>query len=504
MEQTFFQRYGFRILWLVIFSLAFIWMGTRRTLESNSNNVADWLPQDYPETKEYKWFLQHFPYESFVIVSWKDCTLGDPDGKLETFAQKLVPEETIDNIPTWMTDVPRIQAEIDAPLPPLPEEAAGEPEESTVVVPHERDPTSTPTEAEETRYFKHVLTGPRLVRMLEDRYSSDPGSPLYVDRRHIIDRLGGVLISPDRTAADGTVLKPEQYQTALMVTLSKQYMGKELKKVLAEIRRIGAECGIQLEQPPESRPLVKIATDSVLGFFKELLYGRHVSTDGVILGGPPVDNVAIDYEGERTLVRLAGLCAVFGFVISYLCFRSIRLTMFVFWAAILSAGGAMALVTFTGSRCDAILLSMPALVYVLSMSGAIHIINYYHDTIREYGLKGAAERAIQHAWYPCSIASLTTAFGLISLYLASLLPIQKFGIYAALGVCGSLCLIFFYLPSLLHYYPSREYAAKYGGKGLKAEQDVLLLRFWRWFGCIIIRNNKVVAGMGIFEILHRH
>ena len=36
-------------------------------------------------------------------------------------------------------------------------------------------------------------------------------------------------------------------------------------------------------------------------------------------------------------------------------------------------------------------MSMPAVVYVLGLSGAIHIINYYKDARREDGPEGAAE-----------------------------------------------------------------------------------------------------------------
>ncbi|MDR3110078.1 MAG: MMPL family transporter [Planctomycetaceae bacterium] len=505
MQRTFFERYGFRILVLVVFSLAFIWMGTRHTLESNSNNVADWLPKQYPQAVEYRWFLDYFPYESFVIISWKGCTLSD--SRVEMFAQKLVPSETIDNISSWMINAHQLEAELDTnSVNSNTNLNSNKPPANSINQPNTANQSST---AARPQYFKHVLTGPRLIRMLEDRYS-DKSSPIYLSRAQIIDRLKGTLVSPIRTAEDGTALEESQYQTALMVTLDKQYSGKELKKVLSTIREIGDECGLRLNNPNADLSLAEIAFNGVVGFFKEIIYGREVYMDGVILGGPPVDNVAIDYEGQRTLVRLAGICAVMGFVISYLCLRSLRLTCFVFWASILSAGLAMALVTFTGSRCDAILLSMPALVYVLTLSSAIHIINYYHDVIREQGLSGAAEKAVSHAWYPCFVAQLTTAFGLFSLYFAGLLPIIKFGIYAGIGVLGSLCFLFLYLPALLHHYPSRDFAEKFGGKGLKAEQNSVIYKFWQWFGAIIINNNKKVVvlclifmfgfGYGIFQI----
>ncbi len=40
----------------------------------------------------------------------------------------------------------------------------------------------------------------------------------------------------------------------------------------------------------------------------------------VRMGGPPVDNVAIDVEGERMLMRLMGLCGAVGLVAGVLVF----------------------------------------------------------------------------------------------------------------------------------------------------------------------------------------
>src|SRR5690606_2194424 len=40
------------------------------------------------------------------------------------------------------------------------------------------------------------------------------------------------------------------------------------------------------------------------------------------LGGPPVDNITIDIEGERTLQTLAGLSGLVGLVVCYWCLRS--------------------------------------------------------------------------------------------------------------------------------------------------------------------------------------
>ena len=68
---------------------------------------------------------------------------------------------------------------------------------------------------------------------------------------------------------------------------------------------------------------------------------RHRSGNGP-LGGPPVENVAIDEEGDSTLARLATACpACWGLVLAWWSLRSVRLTLMVFACGVLSAAAGL-------------------------------------------------------------------------------------------------------------------------------------------------------------------
>ncbi|MCP5120169.1 MAG: MMPL family transporter, partial [bacterium] len=123
-----------------------------------------------------------------------------------------------------------------------------------------------------------------------------------------------------------------------------------------------------------------------------------------------------------------------------------------FFVGGVSAVTSLSVVWWSGSSVDAILMSMPALVYVLGLSGAVHIVNYYRDACRE-GISGAPERALKHGWWPCTLAAFTTSLGLLSLYQSNIVPIKKFGLFSAIGVMTTLLLLFFYLPSALEIWP---------------------------------------------------
>lgn len=496
MEKSFFKAYSFWIIFIVVFSLAFIGMGAKRTLLSNSNNVADWLPEEFQQTQEYKWFLKHFPYESFIVVSWKGCTLDDE--RLDMFADKLIPgrKKLTENASESFTEEP-LSADV-VVSDELINRVAGKNVDAASNEATE-DATSPLSEEEEIarHYFKAVVTGPEIVAGLKKQYPN-------MSEAEIFRRLDGVLIGPDYSAnyQEGMAEDYKHRNTGVIVTLGAGAKGKELAKVIERIKQVGRECGIEPPLPEQPSNIAVRVFGAVTSTIHEIINGRTPSTEGLVLGGPPIDNVAITFEGERTLYRLAGICALFGFVIAYSCLRNALLSIIVFWIAILGAGISLSFVSLSGQHCDAILLSMPALVYVLTMSGAIHMINYYFDEAAKHGLDGAPERMVKHAWYPCTITSVTTALGLASLYSSHLVPIIKFGVFSAIGVIASLSLLFLYLPALLYFFPVKKYAKTSSPENRQSEtqeqqadphQAHIFLVFWRFFGGVIIRNNKLVA-----------
>ncbi|MGI9328150.1 MAG: MMPL family transporter, partial [Pseudomonadales bacterium] len=371
------------------FLVALMPRGVRKAIESNSNKAEDWLPPNYSESVDLQWFRDHFIGEQFALVSWSGCTLGDTE-KLNQLARRLVPsQEALANAPN------------DSPL-------------------HQR-----------ARWYKRIRTGPDVLEQLTS-------PPLALDYSDAVKRIEGALVGPVRKDANGESLGDDSRVTCLIVYLSEEATSDN-KTMRAAVENI-----------------VTVASEECA-----------IAPDTVHMGGPPVDNITIDKEGEATLVRLALLSGIVGVGLSYWCFRSFKLTSIVFAVGVLSAGMSLAIVFYFGivevmlqglstprlGTVDAILMSMPAVVYVLGLSGAIHIVNYYRDARRDSGLSGAAESAVRLGWAPCALAAFTTAVGLGSLYTSDILPIKKFGLFTAIAVMGTVGVLFTILPVFLHRFP---------------------------------------------------
>ena len=265
-------------------------------------------------------------------------------------------------------------------------------------------------------------------------------------------------------------IEPPSRQTSLIVTLN--------DPIVHELARV---IGRPILGKPRGR-LLELAV-GVCG----------ISPENVRVGGPASDNVAIDEEGTNTLVRLAGLSLIIGITLAYLSFSSIRVACMLFFVGGMGAIASLSYVWFGGSSMDAILMSMPSLVYVLGLSSAVHIVNYYRDACYESGPDFAVEKAVSHSWVPCSIAAFTTSLGLFSLCMSSLTPINKFGFFSGIAVMLTVILLFAFLPSALFVWPPGY--GKKTSKELSEESGITasVNRFWSKIGTWVIGHHWWVS-----------
>jgi len=425
-KTSWFARWSLLVLTVYGLAAPLMMVAAFWAVRSNTNQVADWLPDSFSETGDLAWFREHFVGDQFVVISWDGCVI---DGDAEEISG-LNPDPRLGRLASLLvSDLP-----VGGRFGELPYRW----------------------------YFKSVLTGPEMLKTLTE---SESDIPLKAAKRRLV----------------GSLLGSDQKQTCLVVTLSDE--------VIADFRKV------------LSRPISGLLTvQHPPGVIFEALAECGLRSDQVHLGGPPVDNVAIDEEGERTLIRLAGLSAILGLGLSWWSLRSIRLTMIVFACGILSAAAGLAFIWVTGARTDAIVLSMPALVYVLAISGAIHLINYYRHAVDAVGIADAPGTAIAMGYKPAMLCSITTALGLLSLCTSDLVPIRKFGFYSAIGVLQILGVLFLFLPAALYYWPLRQRASvKPHEESLRANRSRSTAggangeTFWDHLGHWIVKHHYLVT-----------
>jgi len=560
MTKTFFGRHAVVVLMAVAFFVPFGFRGARMALEHMKNDVKDWLPDDFPETKEMEWFWKRFAGERFVLASWDGCAEDDASYKL--LLHKLM-------------------------MPVPPSRVRGESDGGAVAEADRRDDAVTVAETDAVSAEDASVSGNRATAGRPDAELPDPslrGRSLVRDYDFVGDRLG--LFAADTqfpnwgglgekwvrgTGDQWYYITPDgdlcQWHSSspmfdLASTIWRKVSGKSIEgdvvasfgpvdgpwyyddptRLNAQVFRtvqtgpdlygvLTREGGVLADEPHTAKrrltgllfgedgrqtcmvltltengqaDLHRVLGTGVLGKPVGRLYRLAadcgISQNDLHIGGPPVDNVAIDEEGTVTLIRLVSISVVLGLGLAFACFRSITATLMVFCVGGVSAMMSMAVVGWAGVGCDAILMSMPSLVYVLGISGAVHLINYYRDAVDEHGHRGAPERALAHGWRPAVFCSVTTALGLVSLNTSQIAPIAKFGLYSAIAVMATLILLFTYLPASLEVFPQKR-------RPKPAKEDAEptwyargITHAWGQMGAFIIRNHYAVAAICVAVI----
>lgn len=254
----------------------------------------------------------------------------------------------------------------------------------------------------EPRLFERVVTGPQVFRQLT---SGRIGLPPLVAR----GRLRGSLVGPDGET------------TCLVLYLSKEG-AKDRPAAVKHVYRTALEtCGIARDQ--------------------------------LRLGGPTVDAATIDVESQRMLLPLAGLSVVVAFFITWRQFRNLKLAMIVVFGGLYTGALALTILYVAGGHMNLVMTMLPPLVYVLTISTSIHMVNYYRDAFEESGPASASLKSLVLGWKPCALASGTTALGLVSLATSDIMPVKLFGIYSAIGIAVGLVVTLLYLPAALTVCP---------------------------------------------------
>ena len=172
----------------------------------------------------------------------------------------------------------------------------------------------------------------------------------------------------------------------------------------------------------------------------------------VAMVGGPVDGAAIDGAATRSITRFSLPSSAIAALLCLLCLRSVTLSATIIAIAMITQGMAIAVFYYAEYDLNAVLIILPAFVFVLTISAGVHLCNYFRERLRkmpEASLVSVVQSAMAHGYKPCTLSVLTTVVGLLSLLLVRIEPVRSFGLAAAGSLLFALAMIFLMMPGAM-------------------------------------------------------
>ena len=175
----------------------------------------------------------------------------------------------------------------------------------------------------------------------------------------------------------------------------------------------------------------------------------------MIVSGPPHDGVVIDAESIRGVNLFGTISTLVAALVCFWCLKSWRVAGVIIGVASLGQGLVLSIIFYSGMTLDAILIVIPPLVFVLTVSAGIHFVNYFTAQPETVGTEDALRVALDEGWKPCWLGVITTAVGLCSLSLSRIQPVATFGRVSSIGLLISVGVLMCLLPDAIRKWPLR-------------------------------------------------
>jgi predicted RND superfamily exporter protein len=297
------------------------------------------------------------------------------------------------------------------------------------------------------------------ARQIYDEFKATFGSDEFV----VIALTGVPLFEPESLdammAAAGTIEGlPGIRQVRGLPIVYRDLLGAEYPELLAEemlstpfyrgllISEDGTAAGLFVEVEPEadpqSRRRIMTAIESACKSLDEHGFQTHfVGSTALIVA---LDELSVA-EARRSFA-VALLCSL---AVLAMLLRSVKAMAVAAVCSAVSVVLTLALVVVSGRSLNMITSVLPALLWVLSLSGAIHVVRRIQHHRTRVASDTAVAAALAETTRPCVLSAVTTALGFGSLAVATMTPVRELGTMAGLGILLSAVINLSVAPMLL-------------------------------------------------------
>jgi len=471
----------FAILGITLVLFGVVLFGATKGKRNTANQIKDWLPTGFQETADFDWYLSHFHEGGILMASWDGCAIDSP--ALDRIRDDLTSSEPEKDA------LVRVRKYLET------SEDSAAFDRIRVCLDSDAEPKEIVRElygyVKAIQHSSFALNG--VSSLL---FSSDEDDVALGKIREYVDSLNGTepeiapirdyLASEDDNA---TILANIQSYVSVVGAPSETFAhiqddltpGNCGEPLFSKITTTSDVLQALRDSPSYSgdedafRRMQGwiISTDCrqgcFLAFYSEKGYADpHAAIDAlkkstslrakiteseIRVAGATADSVAIDEASALSQKTFLPFFLLVSTIILFVLLRAWLPVFIVFSIAIFNEELTGALMWFSGTKMDSISVLSASLLFVLTISGSLHLLNYYRDNISRNGRGYAVTRALKHALIPCSFACFTTVLGLFSLTVSRIAPIRKFGTFSTITLILGTIAFLIYISAFLEQFP---------------------------------------------------
>ncbi|MFM7057104.1 MAG: MMPL family transporter, partial [Planctomycetota bacterium] len=365
--------------------------GAVQALQASNNSPIDWVDSTFSARQSYDEFVELFGPGDAVVVSWPGCLRTDP---------------RLDELLSMLREDPEF------------------------------------LDAEGVSYFYSVTCGREVLQQLTGTATGTSSDSSGDDNGGSSD-AGSDGDAGGNSDGDADSRRPRLVlsEAAAMERLRGTLLGRDgqLTSVICVLNKAA------LERRAVIVPELKRRIQDLFEIPESELH----------LAGPVIDGLTVDEASHRSLTQFALPSSLVIFAICLLSLRSFRAAIVVFLTASLCQALVLSMIYYSGERLSALLIILPPLVQVLTVSGGIHLMNYYLNSVSQMSPQLAAIECFRQGWLPTALSLGTTAIGTASLMVSGLEPIRLFGIYGTVGVLLTLASVLTAIPCSMYVFGPR-------------------------------------------------
>ncbi|HEY2253029.1 MAG TPA: MMPL family transporter, partial [Planctomycetaceae bacterium] len=507
-----------RALWVVVAMAFLIPMAIAGLFSMKTENeVQDWVPRDNPEYKTVEWYGHHFPQHEGVLLTWEGSSLDDP--RVDRLVQKIrgVADST-GKTRGGSKLIERVST---------PQELIGQ----------MRKNKASRDEAIDRLHGVLVGAGPLRIRLSEfGRARHDKvveflsrtahealGLKLEIRDPESSRQAALEIVDAGDSNADAAHAEPAPLDEVpqcppydlVVVWRGMQWNAAKIsafKDLAVGLRlptnRSGDLSPLVIEecfQVPGSPVGLAIYLSEAgnadrseaLRWLTAAAVQSGIPAESIHLGGSAVVEAALNGEvlksawdksapfkqiHRRSIILASGLV---GSVLLLWLFKSFRLAGFVLGVSFYTTLVSTAIIPLTGGTMNMLLVVLPTLILVATLSAAIHMANYWRHAAAG-NVQTAVAETVKAAFIPCLCAGLAMVIGQASLLTSSLAPVREFGAYSAIGTLVALVVTLYGLPALLAIWPATP-----------PRRDDVDSSFWQGLAGWIVRHRRLVTAVSL-------